>query len=123
MDFMANGDTAPTGQTAAFRRDFYGFRFAEARLSFPTTTTTKSRCKILLDTPRLRSPRADARSRGNALFYAVSEDYEHIRSKAKRYKEVRENPHFNAVQVKFALCRHGPSWRRRVGAVFIDPNP
>ena len=119
MDFMANGDTARLVKLRRFE-DFYGFRFAEARLSFPDYDDYEIECKILLDTLASEAP-ALTHEQGNALFYAVSEDYEHIRSKAKRYKEVRENPHFNAVQVKFAYAvtahkAQGGEWK----AVFID---
>lgn len=90
------------------------------RLSFPDYDDYEIECKILLDTLASEAP-ALTHEQGNALFYAVSEDYEHIRSKAKRYKEVRENPHFNAVQVKFAYAvtahkAQGGEWK----AVFID---
>ena len=119
MDFMANGDTARLVKLRRFE-EFYGFRFAEARLSFPDYDDYEIECKILLDTLASEAP-ALTHEQGNALFYAVSEDYEHIRSKAKRYKEVRENPHFNAVQVKFAYAvtahkAQGGEWK----AVFID---
>ena len=44
-----------------------------------------------------------------------------IRSKLKRFKEIRENPHFNALQVKFAYAvtchkAQGGQWK----AVFVD---
>ena len=57
----------------------------------------------------------------NRLFCEVEKDYLDIKSKLKRFKEIRENPHFNAVQVKFAYAvtchkAQGGQWR----AVFID---
>ena len=42
------------------------------------------------------------REESTRLFYEVEKDYLDIRSKLKRFKEIRENPHFNALQVKFA---------------------
>lgn len=51
----------------------------------------------------------------------MAEDYADITSKAKRYKEVRENPYFNAMQVKFAYAvtchkAQGGQWK----CVFVD---
>ena len=51
----------------------------------------------------------------------MEQDYLDIKSKIKRLKEIRENPHYNAVQVKFAYAvtchkAQGGQWR----AVFID---
>ncbi len=119
MDFMANGDTARLVKLRRFE-EYYGFRFAEARLSFPDYDDYEIECRMLLDTLASEAP-ALTHAQSNALFYAVSEDYEHIKSKATRYKAVRENPHFNAVQVKFAYAvtahkAQGGEWK----AVFID---
>ena len=44
------------------------------------------------------------REESNRLFCEVEKDYLDIKSKLKRFKEIRENPHFNAVQVKFAYA-------------------
>ena len=53
----------------------------------------------------------------------VSEDYAHLSTKKKRYDAVREDPFFNALQLKYAnaiTCHksQGGQWR----CVFID-NP
>ena len=55
------------------------------------------------------------------LFEAVSEDYLNIRNKQKRWKAIRENPYFNALQVKFAYAvtchkAQGGQWN----TVYID---
>ncbi len=119
MDFIANGDTARLVRLRRFE-DYYGFHFAEARLSFPDYDDYELDCKILLDTLSSEAP-ALTREQSNTLFYAISEDYAEIKSKAKRYKEVRENAHFNALQIKFAYAvtahkAQGGEWQ----AVFID---
>ena len=59
----------------------------------------------------------------NALFAGVDADYAHIKSKKKRYQAVREDPFYNALQLKYAnaiTCHksQGGQWR----CVFID-NP
>jgi len=119
MDFMANGDIA---RLVRLRRceELYGFRFAEARLAFPDYDDMEIDCKILLDTLSSEAPSLSS-EQSKALFYAVAEDYAEIKSKEKRYREVRENPYYNAVQVKFAnaVTAHraqGGQWK----AVFVD---
>ncbi len=119
VDFIANGDTAELKRIRRFE-DFYGFRFADALLSFPDYEDLELSCKILLDTLISESPSL-TREEGSRLFYAVAEDYAEITTKAKRYKEVRENPFFNAMQVKFAYAvtahkAQGGQWK----CVFVD---
>ena len=61
------------------------------------------------------------REQSNQLFMEVEKDYADITSKSKRYKAIRENPHFNAMQIKFAYAvtchkAQGGQWK----AVFVD---
>ena len=119
MSFIANGDIALLKRIRRFE-EFYGFRFADAVLSFGDYNDTEIECKILLDTINSESPSL-TREESRRLFDEVEQDYLDIRSKIKRYKEIRENPHFNAVQVKFAYAvtchkAQGGQW----SAVFID---
>lgn len=119
MNFIANGDIARLKRLRKFE-EFYGFRFASAVLEFPDYDDTEMECKILLDTLASESPSL-TREESSRLFYEVEKDYLDIRSKLKRYKEIRENPHFNAVQVKFSYAvtchkAQGGQWR----AVFVD---
>ncbi len=118
MNFIANGDIARLERLRRFE-DFYGFRFATAQLSFPDYDT-EIECKILLDTIASESPSL-TREESSRLFYEVEKDYLDIKSKIKRFKEIRENPHFNALQVKFSYAvtchkAQGGQWR----AVFVD---
>lgn len=119
IHFMANGDIV---RLRRLRRseELYGFRFANAQLAFPDYDDTEIECKILLDTLRSESPSLTGEE-SKRLFSEVEQDYLDIKSKIKRFKEIRENPHFNAVQVKFAYAvtchkAQGGQWR----AVFID---
>ena len=119
IDFIANGDTARLARIRRFE-ELYGFRFAETDLAFPDYDDFTLRCKILLDTLASDSPSL-TREQGSRFFFSVAEDYAEIPSKAKRYKEVRENPYFNAMQVKFAYAitchkSQGGQWK----CVFID---
>lgn len=119
IGFMANGDIAHLKRLRRFE-EFYGFRFANAVLEFPDYDDTQIECKILLDTIASESPSL-TREESSRLFYEVEKDYLDIKSKLKRFKEIRENPHFNAVQVKFSYAvtchkAQGGQW----SAVFID---
>lgn len=119
MNFIANGDIARLKRLRRFE-DFYSFRFAEAVLSFGDYDDTEIECKIMLDTIASESPSL-TRNERQRLFAEVEKDYLDINSKLKRFKEIRENPHFNAVQVKFAYAvtchkAQGGQW----SAVFVD---
>ena len=77
-------------------------------------------CKILLDTISSESPSLTY-EQSRHLFDQVEQDYLDIKSKIKRLKKIRENPHYNAMQVKFAYAvtchkAQGGQW----SAVFID---
>ena len=61
------------------------------------------------------------REESTRLFYEVEKDYLDVKSKIKRFKEIRENPHFNALQVKFSYAvtchkAQGGQWKN----VFLD---
>lgn len=119
MHFVANGDIARLKRLRRLE-EFYGFRFANAVLEFPDYEGMELECKILLDTLTSESPSL-TREEQSRLFYEVEKDYLDIKSKIKRFKEIRENPHFNAVQIKFAYAvtchkAQGGQWR----AVFVD---
>lgn len=119
MNFIANGDIARLVRLRRFE-DFYGFHFANAVLSFADYGDMELECKILLDTIRSESPSL-TRDESSRLFYEIEKDYADIKSKLKRFKEIRENPHYNAVQVKFAYAvtchkAQGGQWK----AVFVD---
>ncbi len=119
IHFMANGDIVRLKRLRRFE-ELYGFRFANAQLLFPDYDDAEIECKILLDTLRSEAPSLTGEE-SKRLFTAVEQDYLDIKSKIKRFKEIRENPHFNAVQVKFAYAvtchkAQGGQWR----AVFID---
>ena len=119
ISFAANGDVEQLRKIYRFE-DFYGFHFADALLSFPDYDDFELRCRILLDTISSESPSL-TREESRRLLQEVEQDYLDIKSRIKRLKEIRENPHFNAVQVKFAYAitchkAQGGQWK----AVFVD---
>ena len=119
LDFIANGDMAEIVRVNG-TEEMYGFRFADVTLSLIDYEDCEMDVKILLDTLTSESPSL-TREESERLFTAVWEDYPEIRSKRKRMEEVRKNPYYNALQVKYgyAVTCHkaqGGEWKR----VFID---
>ncbi|MCR5819359.1 MAG: AAA family ATPase [Bacteroidaceae bacterium] len=119
MDFIANGDIAVVRH---FRnvRDEYGFRFADVTLCFPDFDDFEVDATIILDTLQAEAP-ALPRSSMQQLFDQVWDDYEEILTKRERMKAVKEDPYFNALQVKYAYAvtchkAQGGQWQH----VFID---
>lgn len=121
MDYIANGETANLLRIGNYA-ERYGLHFAEARLSFPDYGDLEITAKVCLDT--LESEAASLTfEQQNALYAGVDADYAHIKSKSKRYRAVREDPFYNALQLKYAdaiTCHksQGGQWK----CVFID-NP
>lgn len=119
IDFIANGDMAEIIHVGS-TEEMYGFRFADVTLSFNDYEDCELDVKIMLGTLTSESPSL-TRAESEALFAAVWEDYPEIRSKRKRMEEVRKNPYYNALQVKYgyAVTCHkaqGGQWKR----VFLD---
>lgn len=121
MDYIANGDIA-TLVSIKNHEERYGLHFADARLSFPDYGCVEIQAKVCLDTLGSESASLTYEQQ-NALYHGVDADYSDIKSKKKRYEAVREDPYFNALQLKYAnaiTCHksQGGQW----GCVFID-NP
>ena len=119
MAFIANGDVVRLRRLRRFE-ELYGFRFANAVLEFPDYDGYELEAKILLDTISSESPSL-TREQSRELFYEIEKDYLDITTKSKRYKAIRENEHFNALQIKFAYAvtchkAQGGQW----SAVFVD---
>ena len=120
MSFIANGDMAEIRKIKHFE-DMYGFRFADVELSFTDYPNAPNlEAKILLDTLNSNSPSL-TEEENKRLFTAVEEDYMDIPNRRERYKEMKKNPWFNALQVKFAYAltchkTQGGQW----ASVFID---
>ncbi|MEE1149276.1 MAG: AAA family ATPase, partial [Alistipes sp.] len=102
MSFVANGDVVRLRRIRRFE-EFYGFRFIDAQLEFPDYGDYQMDVKVMLDTLASESPSL-TRDESRRLFYEVEKDYMDITAKGKRYRAIRENPHFNAMQVKFAYA-------------------
>ena len=119
FDFIANGDVAEIVRVGGVE-EMYGFRFADVTLSLLDYDDCEIDVKIMLDALVSESPSL-TKEESERLFSAVWEDYPEIRSKRKRMEQVRNNPYYNALQVKYgyAVTCHkaqGGQWQR----VFVD---
>ncbi len=119
MGYIANGDVARLVRIGGYE-ERYGLHFATASLRFPDYDGAEVKAKVCLDT--LESESASLTSaQQNALYEGVDADYAHITSKKKRYEAVREDPFYNALQLKYAqavTCHkaQGGQW----DCVFVD---
>ncbi len=119
LDFIANGDITEVLHIYGYE-NLHGFRFADISLRFIDYGDLEIRCKILLDTLNIETA-ALSQVDSNRLFLSVSEDYMEIKNKRERWKKIKQNPYYNALQVKFAYsitCHkaQGGQWK----AVFVD---
>jgi exodeoxyribonuclease-5 len=116
--FIANGDIAEVKRIRKYEEKF-GFRFADMVLRF-ADYDLEIESKVMLDVLRLDTP-ALPPDKGRELFQNVLADYLFIKSRRKQIEAVRNDPYFNALQVKFAYAvtchkAQGGQWQR----VFID---
>ena len=100
--FLANGDRAKVMKVSR-RIDLYGFRFATLLLKFPDYDNYELEATVLLDTLTSEAP-ALTHDQQEQLFRQIEEDYQDIPLKADRMKAIRQDPYFNALQVKFAYA-------------------
>lgn len=119
-DFIANGDVARIRRIRG-EQQLYGFRFVEAQLQLvdypgePEIT-----CKLMLDTLYAETPSL-SQADSQRFYDEVMLDYNDIPERSKKMEELKKNPFFNALQIKFAYAvtchkAQGGQW----DAVFID---
>ncbi len=120
ISFLANGDMIEITRINKFE-EMYGFHFADVDIQLmdyedaPTLSV-----KIIMETLYSDSP-ALTNEESKRLYQAVEEDYMDIPRAADRRKAMKENPYYNALQVKFgyALTCHktqGGQWNN----VFVE---
>lgn len=100
--FLANGDRAKVMKVSR-RIELYGFHFATLLLKFPDYDNYELEATVLLDTLTSEAP-ALTHDQQEQLFHKIEEDYQDIPLKADRMKAIRQDPYFNALQVKFAYA-------------------
>jgi exodeoxyribonuclease-5 len=118
VDFIANGDIAEVKKIRKYE-ERYDFRFAEMLLWFPDYDL-ELESKVMLDVLHLDTPALPS-EKNSELFKKILADYVNLKTRRKQYEAVREDPYFNALQIKFAYAvtchkAQGGQWER----VFID---
>ncbi len=119
LDFIANGEAVVIRRVRR-TRELYGFRFADVVAVFPDYDELELEVTLLLDTLHSEAP-ALSREEHERLFQTVMEDYADIPLKRDRMKKMKTDPHYNALQVKYAYAvtchkAQGGQWKN----VFLD---
>ena len=120
INFIANGDMAEVMRVVDYEECF-GFRFANVSLRLlDYKKKVEFEVKILLDT-LMAETASLGKEEGQILYSAIWNSYPDIRDKRKRQKAIKDDPYFNALQVKFgyAITCHksqGGQWKN----VFVD---
>ncbi|MDL2322358.1 AAA family ATPase [Bacteroidales bacterium OttesenSCG-928-A17] len=118
IDFIANGDIL---EVRRFRKteELYGFRFCTLVVDLPDYDQ-QLEIKILPESLHTETPSLP-KEMSDKLFYSVMEDYQDIPLKKDRIKKIKEDPYYNAVQIKYAYAvtchkAQGGQWKN----VFLD---
>lgn len=118
--FIANGDMAKIKRVRGIE-ERYGFRFTEVTLEFlDFPEAGEIVCKVMLDTLTAETPNLSYQD-SNKLFEGLNEDYSHLTNKRERFLAIKDDPYYNALQIKFAYAvtchkAQGGQW----DAVFVD---
>lgn len=118
--FIANGDVVRVDVIQS-KKELYGFSFAEVSVSlvdYPEEDSFDT--VLLLNTLKSETPSLSYEE-GNRLYQEVLEDYASEKSKYKKFLKVKNNPYFNALQVKYSYAvtchkSQGGQWEN----VFIE---
>jgi ATP-dependent exoDNAse (exonuclease V), alpha subunit - helicase superfamily I member len=118
IDFIANGEII---QVVRVRRteELFGFRFCNILARF-LDYDVELEIKIMLDTLQSEAP-ALQKEQNDKLFTSIAENYADISTKSERLKKIKDDPYFNAVQVKYAYAvtchkAQGGQWSN----IFLD---
>jgi len=118
-DFIANGDIIRIKRIRHYQ-ERYGYRFADITAAFPDYNDVELDIKIMLDTLNMETASLPM-EKNKDIFHLILEDYSDIQPKKKQLEKIKEDPFFNALQVKFAYAvtchkAQGGQWP----AIFID---
>ena len=119
VDFIANGDILEI-QRVRGTRELYGFDFRDLQVRFTDYRVMEFEAKAMLDTLYSDGPGLE-KDRTRKFYADVSEDYQQMKGKKHKNDAIREDPFYNALQLKFAhaiTCHkaQGGQWKH----VYID---
>lgn len=101
--FIANGDIIQVLEIHSIQ-ELYGFRFAEVNVKmvdYPKMNAFET--VLLLDTIEAEAPSLTYED-SNRLYQEVQKDYDDESSNYKKFLKIKNNKHFNALQVKFSYA-------------------
>ncbi|MCB0434371.1 MAG: ATP-binding domain-containing protein, partial [Mangrovimonas sp.] len=101
--FIANGDIIQVLEIFKIE-ELYGFRFAQVKIKmvdYPRMRPFET--VLLLDTISAETPSLSYDD-SNRLYTEVVKDYENETSNYRKFLKVKNNKHFNALQVKFSYA-------------------
>ncbi len=102
-NFIANGEMFKIRKIIG-RKELYGMHFAECVLEWQDDRLEgELQALLLLNTINTESP-ALPQLIQQQFFNEVMLDYQHIPEKWKKISELRGNPYYNAIQVKFSYA-------------------
>ncbi|MCF8229631.1 MAG: AAA family ATPase [Bacteroidales bacterium] len=118
--FIANGDLAEIVRIRKIE-EIHGFRFADISIrliDYPEENDLD--VKIIMDTI-LEEGASLSKTKKETLFQEILKDFDEIPEKQKKREKIKQNPYYNALEVKFAYAltchkTQGGQWDH----VFID---
>ena len=118
IDFIANGDVMRVKRVWGEIEQAYGLRFANVTVELPDHGNVEMDVKIVIDSLMSDTPSLTL-LQSERLYNEVLDELQG--NKQERYRQMKEHPYFNALQVKFAYAvtchkAQGGQWRN----VFID---
>ncbi len=102
MAFIANGDRARIVKIRNEVED-YGFTFCDCTLLFPDYDDYEMTCTVLTDTLQSEAP-ALTSDEQQRLYDKMMEEFADIPLKSDRLKALKNDPYYNALQIKFAYA-------------------
>ncbi|MCR4918237.1 MAG: AAA family ATPase [Prevotella sp.] len=99
---IANGDRAII-QRLRNHLTLYGFRFCDATICLPDYDDMQLTTPMLLDTLHTEAP-ALTTEQQEQLRQAILDDYADLPTQAERIRQLKSDPHWNAIQLKFAYA-------------------
>ena len=101
--FIANGDIIEVLEIFKIE-ELYGFRFAEVKIKMVDYPKMKPfETVLLLDTITSETPSLSYDD-NNRLYQEVMKDYQNETSNYRKFLKIKNNKHFNALQVKFSYA-------------------
>lgn len=118
IPFIANGEMAEVIRVRN-SQSLYGFRFTDATIRLLDQQTDID-TKVILETLHTDTPSLSNIQQNN-LFEQVMEDYSTLTTRGEKIRKIKEDPYFNALQIKYAYATtchkaQGGQWKN----VIID---